>query len=117
MAVMRAPSFPVVLVSAALLFGCAGEPGLDERTFTGMPLEQVRATLGEPDRVEEIHKTDSHIFGPIEGLWDRAETGDAIVTWVYETPLGRKELSFVEGEKEVGVEFFWYHDQSKNPVF
>ena len=114
---MLAAGLRAAVVAAGLLLACAADPGLDERSFTGMSLEEVRAALGEPDRVEEVRKTANHVFGPIEGLWDRAETGEAIVTWVYEARNGRKELYFIEGETEVAAEFFWYHDQSKNPVF
>lgn len=107
----------IVLGGGLFALGCQFEPGLDERTFTGMQQAEVRELLGEPDRVEEIRKTTEYVFGPVETVWSRLEMGDHIVSWVYETRLGRKELYFANDETEVAAEFFWYHDESKNPVF
>ena len=102
---------------AAAWLGCSSEPGLDERSFVGLQQSEVRAELGEPDTVGEMTKTAEHVFGPIEDIWYRIETGDKIVTWIYESRTGRKELYFINDDTEVAGEFFWYHDQSKNPVF
>ena len=107
----------LLAVVVGALCGCTQQPGLDRRSFAGMPLSEVRELLGEPDRTEEIRKTSEHIFGPIENVWAQVEMGDTIVTWVYEDRHGRKELYFAEGDTEIAAEFFWYDDESKNPVF
>ncbi len=110
------PRFAAFLV-VVLLFACSHEPGLDQRVLTGMQRSEIRELLGEPDETEELIKQVPYIFGPVEGIWDRMEMGDTLVTWIYETSNGRKEVYFVNDDPEVAGEFFWYHDQSKNPVF
>lgn len=57
------------------------------------------------------------MFGPIETIWSKMAMGDKIVTWTYATSTGKKMLYFVNERPEVAAEYFWYHDQSKNPVF
>ena len=106
-----------VLLCTLAGLACKSEPALEELTFTGMMQSEVRARIGEPDEIEELRKTSEHIFGPFETVWSRIAMGDRVVTWAYETRRGRKELYFAGDDKKVAAEFFWYHDESKNPVF
>lgn len=102
-----------VLVS---LSSCTDD-GLDQQAFTGMKQTQVIAQLGQPHEQTQWTKTAQPVFGPIADLWQRLAVGDRIVVWIYETRHGRKELYFINDSPQVAGEFFWHHDQSKNPVY
>ena len=90
---------------------------LAELNLMGVNKAYLRQTLGEPDEIEELVRSEEHIFGPIEDLWYKIEMGEKIVTWKYATDDGRKELYFVNDTSEVAGEFYWYNDLEKNPVF
>ncbi len=107
----------VASIGLVVLLACAAAPDLEDRSLVGMSQDQLRAELGEPASVDSMTKTVEHIFGPVETLWSEMEMGDTLTTWTYLAPAGRKELYFVGESDEVAGEFYWYADESKNPVF
>ncbi len=90
---------------------------LAELNLMGKSKDYLRQTLGEPDEIEELVRSEQHVFGPIEDLWYKIEMGEKIVTWKYATGDGRKELYFLNDTNEVAGEFYWYNELEKNPVF
>ena len=90
---------------------------LDQVRFTGLHKPEIRVQLGDPDTIEVMTKTQGHIFGYVEGLWDKMELGDSLVTWTYEAKNGKKMLYFINESTEVIDESFWFNDQKKNPVY
>ena len=90
---------------------------LSEINLLGKNKAYLLEALGEPDEIEELVRSEEHIFGPIEDLWYKIEMGEKIVSWKYATANGRKELYFLNDTSEVVGEFYWYHDLEKNPVF
>lgn len=114
---LRNMSSWVAAFTAVLLIGCAATNELEQRSFTGMDQTQIRAELGPPDKVDQLTKQGEHIFGPVEGLWNQMPSGETLTIWTYSASDGRKELYFVGDDPEVAGEFYWYSDNSKNPVF
>ena len=98
------------------LSACDGEKPPVE-TYIGLKQSHIVKELGEPDEIEEIVRSEDHVFGPIEDLWYKIEIGEKIVIWKYETHDGWKELYFLNDSTEVVGEFRWYHDLESNPVF
>ena len=90
---------------------------LAELNLMGINKADLLETLGEPDEIEELIRSEEHVFGPIEDLWYKIKMGEKIVTWKYATGNGRKELYFLNDTNEVAGEFYWYNDMEKNPVF
>lgn len=105
-----------MVTTVILIIGCDRER-LHERSFTGLHQSDIKQMLGQPNKIEELTKHVEHVFGPIEAIWYKIKMGEKVVVWIYETPKGRKELYFINSSTEVTGEFFWYKDQSKNPVF
>lgn len=113
---MNRLAISIFLIALLLIAGCDSDD-IREQKFVGVLKPEITRQLGEPDKVEEMTKRAEHIFGPIETIWSTMAMGDKIVTWTYNSTTGRKELYFVNDEPKVAGEFFWFHDQSKNPVF
>lgn len=90
---------------------------LQNQTFTGLHQTEIKEMLGKADSVGVLTKSVEHIWGPQEGLWYELEMGEKLETWIYKDNEGRKELYFLNDSAEVAGEFYWYDDESKNPVF
>jgi hypothetical protein len=106
----------IALALAALAAGCGRAP-LEKSHLSGLTKAEVRLRLGEPQKIEAIVKRDPHMFGPIEAIWDKVPTGEKIESWTYEAADGNKTLYFLPASDQVAVEFFWYKDPKKNPVY
>ena len=106
----------ILLTGMILTVGCKGS-NLHEKSLSGLHQTEIEEMLGKPDTTKEIVKSREPIWGPIENIWHKLETGEKAVIWTYQTRKGRKELYFLNDSTEVVFEFFWYKDPKKNPVF
>jgi hypothetical protein len=106
----------LLLLGAVFLSGC-GRTRLEKTYLAGLTKAEVRRQLGAPQTIEAIVKRDAHVFGPIEAIWDKVPIGERIEAWTYETSAGNKTLYFLPASDKVVVEYFWYKDPKKNPVY
>jgi hypothetical protein len=109
-------SFGLLLLGAVCLAGCGRAP-LEKTHLTGLTKAEVRQQLGEPQKIEAIVKRDAHMFGPIEAIWDKVPVGEKIEAWTYAAKDGSKTLYFLPTSDKVAVEFYWFKDPKKNPVY
>ena len=109
-------SIGLLLLGAVVLAGC-GRASLEKTHLAGLTKAEVRQQLSEPQKIETIVKRDAHMFGPIEAIWDKVPVGEKIEAWTYEAADGSKTLYFLPASDQVAVEFFWYKDPKKNPVY
>lgn len=105
-----------LLLFTLLTISCTTQTLRDD-TFNGLHQTEIKEILGEPDSVNVLTKNVEHIWGPQEQLWYELEMGETLVTWIYRDSEGRKELYFLNDSTKVAGEFYWYDDESKNPVF
>ena len=106
----------LIALLCVVLNGCDSEDLLVEG-FVGLDQSYLIKAFGEPDEIEELVRSEEHVFGPIEDLWYKIEMGEKIVVWKYGTHDGWRELYFLNDSTEVVGEFRWYDDLEKNPVF
>lgn len=73
-----------------LIVACqARTPGADTISI-GSSRADVRALMGEPERVQEFKLPEAPFFGPQESLTDLVPAGTPVEEWVY--ILGEEEL-------------------------
>lgn len=105
-----------IILLCVFLNACDSENMLVE-SFVGLNQPYLIEKFGEPDEIEELIRSEDHVFGPIEDLWYKIEMGEKIVIWKYTTHDGWKELYFLNDSTEVVGEFRWYDDLENNSVF
>ena len=83
----------------------------------GLSQEDVVHKLGQPDNIQTLRKDEGHYFGPIEGVWYQAQTGERIHIWTYRSLVGRQELYFTDYDNQVKVQAFYWRINKWNPVY
>ncbi len=105
----------IILLLFAATWGSCGAPSVDvprhEDFAVGMSHAEITAQFGEPDRTQNLTKSDENIWGPIESFWPKVPMGATVEIWLFEsTPssgeAGRTELYFVNASDTVdGIGF------------
>ena len=87
---------------AVLLGACQTGPGDSVLISIGSSQAEVKAQLGEPERVQEFELPDPPFFGPQEILTDLIPAGTKVEEWVYLEDEEELYIWFVgaEGEKK-----------------
>lgn len=81
---MRLRSIVVKLIGLAfLLVSCQAVPGEASAIEIGSSRAEVRAELGEPQRMQEFILPEAPFFGPQESLTGLVPPGATVEEWVY----------------------------------
>ncbi|TFG53121.1 MAG: hypothetical protein E4H37_04065 [Gemmatimonadales bacterium] len=91
---------------------CYSPPHHAEFTV-GMTRAEVIGRFGEPERKDNLQKTDESVWGAIESFWSEVSMGSEVEIWFYATQVdvaggdgsasveGTTELYFVDGSDTV----------------
>ena len=96
---LRFNHFGFFMIWLAILLGaCQASPGNAVVINTGFSRAEVRALMGEPERVQEFILPETPLFGPQESLAELIPAGTWVEEWVY--TVGEDELYvWFAGEK------------------
>ncbi len=90
------------VILGGCLAACACSQSATQADFSvGMSRQNLRGRFGQPIHVQALTKTDTHLFGAVEDLWSRLQTGERVEIWQYRVEGGVVELYFVNGSDSV----------------
>jgi hypothetical protein len=92
-----------VIWLAILIVACQTKTPDADGISIGASRADVRALMGEPERVQEFELPDAPFFGPQESLIDLVPAGTPVEEWVY-----------IQGEEEQYVWFAGEAGQAKD---
>ena len=109
-------------ITLLLLIATWGSCGVNvprhEEFVVGMSRADITARFGEPERTQNLTKSDDSIWGPIEGFWPKVPMGAAVEIWAFQSAMtlespersseqpGQTELYFVNDSDTVdGIGF------------